>query len=264
MEYDKVRYMRILIAIFLLALFVSPHYALANEDEDELRALNYIPVDYLSFSRLMWKYRIYDFMDEDMVNEYLKIQNCDLYKQYSNNDFLWQGILNASQRELDYFASTFPDRFEVYAYIPIERYDFERSAFPIADDYRLHNAGAITIGVENITGFNNCVDVEIFGLFPNNIKFLPENKFSLTHIPAPPNEAEEILSRISQHRYRNTDDNFRVLPIRFRIKINDVDDFSDKRISSRIIYKGELDEIAVFEDPARENLIWKKQFKILD
>ena len=263
MESDKVRDMKFFkISLFLLFICITSSPVSAEIKKDETNILNYTPVTYKDMMSLMWKYKVHDNSDPKIMDYYLQIVNCELYLKYSNDDFVWQKIREGMRRDIDYFSATFPNRFEIYAFMPIERYDFKKNVFVIPQQFALSNAGSIQIPFFN----ENKSDEKCIGsndrlrIFPNDIKFMVDNKFSLAEIPVSPDRASEILENIKKFKYENSGYD-RIFPVRFRIKINAFDSHKVGYSSSQLILKGELDEIAFFEDPARTKLIWQKQFK---
>lgn len=237
----------------------------AQELRKENAVLHYTPVSYKAMVALMWKYKVHDISDPNIMDDYLRIVNCPLYQKYGSDDFVWERIREGVRRDLSYFSSSIPDRFEIYAFMPIDKYDFKKNAFIIPEEFALDNAGAIQIPFfDDSEFFNGCIgsDQQI-KLFPRDIKFIADNKFSLLEIPVAPDKADEVLNNIQKYEYKNAKDQ-RILAVRFRIKINTIDAYEVTFSSSQLRFKGELDEIAFFEDPERTKLVWKKQFKLLD
>ena len=59
-------------------------------------------------------------------------------------------------------------------------------------------------------------------------------------------------------------ENCRCFALRFKIKIDAVQSNETYYMGNETVFKGSLDEIAFYEDPKMEKLIWKKQFKLLE
>jgi len=260
MEHGTIATMKYLMLFFVLLM---PFTVNADDETDALRSLNYIPANYQNMSRLPWKYNLHDISDDAVINEYFQIENCDLYNQYHKNDFVWQGIKEAKKRDIRYFSNQYPDRFEVIASLPISRYDFNKAAFLIEEEFALKNAGSIQIPISYDKIALACPDILKSENFPISIKFIADNKFSLMEIPVEPDRANDILLSIKKYKFKNTNSD-RIVSVRFRFKTNTIDRYQVKSNASEIVYRGQLDEIAFFEDPERTKLIWKKQFKILD
>lgn len=255
MEYDKVRFMKfLLIAIFG---FVSSAVAM---DVDRL-TLRYAPITHVSLSKLMWTYGVHDPKNNEILDHYLAVNNCDLYRQYRKNDFQWERIRAGMRREIDYYAKDYPNRFEIKAVVPLDRYDFERSAFIIDPKFALNNAGSIQIPVD--VSENSCADRTAFSFFPWNVKFVADNKFSLKEVPVPSSQAQLILERIKKYQYKDLEGK-RAVPLKFEIVIDDVKSLKNIAGIGHVIFKGQLDTITFYEDPQMMKPIWKKSFKSLN
>lgn len=257
--------MRKLIPILLLLLF-SGAPAVSAQDEntrrEDLLQLHYIPASFKSLAQLTWRYGLHPTSYDEAIDRYAKIINCPLYNTYYGNDFLWQRVREGLRREIDYYAPVFPDRFEMLGGVELGRYDFEKSAFIVPEYYSLTKAGYISISTED--AYNTPCDFPGYRtLFPPSMQLAADNPFSFTEIPVPPQEAKPLLERLSRYRYSNTDSS-RMAMLRMRVRITGVKEYDNSTISPHIIFRGQLDEIAVFEDPAMTKPIWIKNFKELD
>lgn len=246
--------------IILFLLFLS-YPTLALDKIEEAKSLNYIPATYESLSRVIWRFDLHDLANDKIIDDYAAIINCDLYKKYYNNDFQWQKIKSGLRREVDYYAKNFPNRFEIKAAIPIDRYDFTRSAFIISQNFQMNNAGSIRIPVGDINQ-KPCLTVGS-NYFSRHIKFSADNKFSLTEIPVSPDKAKEILARMSKYRYEDAEGK-RVVTLRFRIKVNGIKKYEVKSNVGYLTFSGQLDEITFYEDPHMTKPIFVKSFKRLN
>ncbi len=226
-------------------------------------ASQYNEVTFNGFADLFWKYNVYDVNDGDAVDSYLKLTNCGLFQKYYEDDFLWQIITQGFKRDLSYFASSIPNKYVVTAVMPIERYDFEKSAFIIDPRVALDNAGAIQIPfyqeIQRVCG-SEFVDAKYF---PVKMKFVGDRKFSLKEIPMNSRDANALLDRIRKNYNKQLESN-RVVYLRFLITISGVEDFEIDSKSPEIIFNGTLDELAFFEDPFMTKMIWNKQFRLFE
>ncbi len=229
---------------------------------DEKRStLHYNPISHVSLSKLLWTYGVHDQKDSEILDHYLSINNCDLYRLYRTNDFQWERVREGMRRELDYYSKNYPNRFEIKAVVPLDRYDFERSAFIIDPEFALNNAGSIQIPVD--VSENYCGDRETFKFFPLDIKFVADSKFSLKEIPVPSSQAQLILEKIKKYKYTDFAEK-RAVSLKFEIVMDDVKYSYQEEGRGKSIFKGQLDTITFYEDPQMTKPIWKKSFKSLN
>lgn len=259
----------IILLAFFLTLFGSVAMAQSDEASDqdrerkeELLGLHYIPANFKTFSQLSWRYNLHPTSNDEAIDRYIKIINCGLYETYYGNDFLWQRIREGMRREIQYFSPSFPDRFELTGGIEIGRYDFRRSAFILPDKYKLSRAGYIRLPTEDAYE-TECSFPGSRTIFPVAMQVAAENPFTFEEIPISPDEAKPLLERLAKYRYRNVKTN-RMAMLRIRLKITGIRHYSNSTLSPSLTYRGQLDELAVFEDPEMTKPIWIKNFKDLN
>jgi hypothetical protein len=236
--------------------------ALADDKrQQELLQLHYVPSNHDTLSHLVWRYKYYSVNNDQAIDEFIGVTNCDFYSDYYDNDFLWQRIREGFRRELSYYSGTFPERYEFVGAIELGKYDFRRSAFELNKKYKLSNAGLLNIATHD--GHLKACGDRYISKFPYTYVLKAENPFTIDYIPVPPSEAKELVQRLESRRYKNKT-GVRLVIMRMRAKISNLTQIKGHSVYSQGVFKGELDEIAIFEDPKMENLIWKKNFKDLD
>jgi hypothetical protein len=229
-------------------------------DEERL-SLNYIPASHANLSKLLWKFGKYSLSNESALNAYLHAINCPIYNQYFQDDFIWQNIIEGVRNELDYYTSQFPTRIEVVSYVQVGRYNFDAKAFEILPGFELSNNGAVMFPFpNNLT--SECGLNRFSTFFPREMRFIPDNKFSISQIPVLPREANDLIETVEKYRYNNTHHK-RNFAVRMRININDVSVEDMTQISSIATFRGQLDEISFFEEPTLKTVVWQKSFKDL-
>lgn len=253
--------MKILIAILLLCFTTNLSFA-DTARQEELLQLHYVPSNHDTLSHLVWRYKYYDVHDDEAIDEFIGITNCDFYKEYYSNDFLWQRIREGYRRELSYYSGTFPERYEFVGAIELGKYDFSRSAFEVDTNYKLSNAGLLNIATHD-THLTAC-GKRYIKKFPYTYVLAAENPFSIDYIPVPPSQAKQLVQRLEKRKYKNQAHGSRLVIMRMRAKISSLERIHGHALYSQGVFKGQLDEIAIFEDPKMDNLIWKKNFKSLD
>lgn len=251
--------------LLLLALITIPFTASAETDAgrtQELLGLQYIPASYQSLSQATWRFNMHDISNDDAIDEYIKLSNCDLYDDYFDHDFLWQRIREGMRREIRYYAGSFPDRFQMVGGIELGRYDFKTSSFLVPENYQLNKAGFLEIPATDAFE-GKCSLSGLSTIFPPYIRLAADNPFSLLQIPVPPHEARPLIERLGKYKYQNiTSDRMAVM--RVRVRLTGIREYNPSTIHPRVIFKGQLDDIAIFEDPAMTKLIWQKSFKDLN
>ena len=222
----------------------------------------YQPISYPALAKMVWRYQTYKTDNDNALDEFIRISNCNLYNKYFENDFLWGNIREGVRRDLDYYSYQLPNRFEIKTAIPLGRYNFDRAAYVVDDAFKMDNAGSIEIPISG-----EQAPCGTSAIIPGMMKFAADNKFALYEIPVPVNEAEQLLNKIKKYRYEGVfKGSDRTLAARFRISINGVRLLWNKEKSEThgVVFQGQLDEIAFFSDPEMTDLVWRKPFVELE
>ena len=254
MEYDTIRVMRLIFAVFLFFSF-NVH---ANEKLDDV--LNYIPATHENISFSLWAMNAYDVSNEEAIDAYLKISKCPLFKKYRDDDFIWQNIREGEKRQIEYFADQYPNRFYVDSLLALGNYNFQTYRFELLENFRFTDAGTIRFPFFRMNKPFCGYSMDYADYFSRMMSFKSNTEYALLDIPVAPDKANELLAEIATYYYPRMDRYDRVVPIRFEITVTGYD-FPDEH---NIVLKGDMDRIQVFSDPERTNPIWTKQFKILN
>lgn len=261
----------LLILCVVLVAFTARLYAqetpqILTEEEasrkEQLLKLHYVPASFRTLAQLTWRYGMHPITYDEAIDRYIKIINCPLYNAYYGNDFLWQRVREGIRNEIKNYSPNFPDRFEIRGGVELGRYDFKQSAFMLSDRYSLTNAGHVILPTQD--GYqNDCYIAGYRTIFPVSMNVFAENPFTFEKIPVAPQEAKALLQRLSKFRYMNTSSN-RMAMLRIRLKITGIKNYNNSTIGPSLTFRGQLDEIAVFEDPQMTKPIWIKNFKDLN
>ncbi len=90
-----------------------------------------------ALSNLFWSLGLYKLDNEWAVDEYILINECDLYKKYNRDDFEWEKIREATKGFIKNNLHEFPTRFNFMLPLKLKRYDEKRKIFIIADKYKI-------------------------------------------------------------------------------------------------------------------------------
>ena len=248
----------------IVSLFIGLPASIGQEfnRDQALLGMHYVPSNHDILSHLVWRYKYFPVDDDEAIDEFIAITNCQLYSDYYDNDFLWQRIREGYRRDLRYYAGTYPERYEFVSAIQLGKYDFRQSAFELDERSKLSNAGMLTIATNDSSIFS-CQGKRYLDKYPYAYTMVAENPFSVDFIPVAPSEAKELVQRLESYRYKNKN-NKRLVIMRIRAKLSSLERFEGNGVYSRGVFKGQLDEVAIFESPKMEKLIWKKTFKDLE
>ena len=100
----------------------------------------YEDVTQQKLSQLYWRLGKFDIDDDMAVDNYLRINECDIYQEYKYNQFEWNGIRKKARVYLRNNIDSFPERFKYEQPLLLREYDPETQQFEIHPKYRIDGA----------------------------------------------------------------------------------------------------------------------------
>lgn len=97
------------------------------------------------FSRLYWALGMLDLKDDKHVDNFLQINECDIYKDYYYNEFEWKNVRESGRQFLAENMNKFPLRFEVAQPLLLGEYDLQTESFQILPDYQIKETARIEV-----------------------------------------------------------------------------------------------------------------------
>ena len=135
MHNAKVFFLTFLVVAFC-GIFVS---AYAQENNEKI---TYVPATFQNYSKTYWRLNKFDINDIKAVDNYMLINECELFREYSHNEFEWKNIREATQKYLEKNRQQFPIHYRFVQPISLGEYDFKKKGFWIAKEHQLLSATA--------------------------------------------------------------------------------------------------------------------------
>ncbi|AEP09529.1 DUF4852 domain-containing protein [Micavibrio aeruginosavorus] len=160
-------------------------------DDGKLKPVvdEYVPMTIENLSKMYWAVALPNIDSDDDIDNYLLINECEMYTKFYHNDFEWQEIRRVTRDYIQKNITQFPQTFEVIMPIYLDRYDIGAEKFLIEPESQF-------IGVSRLdTRYNNVSD-DICGVkstienYPRNLVLNFNLPFSLRDIPVKPEVAE--------------------------------------------------------------------------
>ena len=233
---------KFLILCLLIAIRFAPAHSQTSDPSPLYSStdLKQLAKAYLSFGRL-------DVEKDNIVDQYLMISECGLYKEFFSNDIEWNKIRTATRDYLKTYASSFPKRFEFTQPIYLDRYDFKSGSFRLAANSIQSSVTRMIISGNSI-GAYPCLSIGNFveSDFPVNAVVTLSRPFNYSSVQTDQLTAEEYLKYLETNKADLTQG--RPAYIRYRLKISQ---YSGAVTVSNNYYGnffGELESISVFGD----------------
>ena len=150
---------------------------MVREEEDD-----YIDPDMKNMSKLMWQLGVLDLSDNIAIDNYLLINECELFLRFYNNDIEWEKIREATREHLNNSMTTFPTKFEILVPIKLDRYNPEKQYFELEESSKMINVRRLDVRMNHKREVCNEKGREIRG-YPRNMILTLSRPFSFTRVP---------------------------------------------------------------------------------
>lgn len=147
---------RFLLLILIGAFFVSPVFAQEDEylpnrtmlDAAMEREITIVKDAYKgkfklptlqNLSALYWKLGVFDESDIKAIDNYMKINECEIFKTYYNDDIEWHDIRKVALQKISKDAKEISTKFQFTLPIYLSDYDAQRGGFEIVNNSSFPN-----------------------------------------------------------------------------------------------------------------------------
>jgi hypothetical protein len=207
-----------------------------------------------NLSKLYWRLRVFDLDDDRAVDNFMMINECDLYQRYIHDDFEWAKIREAARSVLHKERDKYSGQFEFILPVRLGRYDTDHNGFYLIDDTEFKSVRRIEI-------VGNSLSTEICGTtgeikdYPRNLLLILKKPFSYNFAKVDEHVAQAYIIRKQKevlgldYDYRKSRYN-RVAYVRMRVNLDQYQGNvkgQDGVILS--ILQGDLEGVDLFEDP---------------
>jgi len=214
-------------------------------------------------SQLYWALGRMDIDVDWQVDNFMKINECDIYKEHHGNEFEWGGIRDAARRFIGQNMNQFPLRFEIVQKVYLGSYDFDRKAFEVIkgskiDGIRRFEAKAINKSIcgnaRNVPGYPDAMIVELSRpILFKELKIEPEYAKKFLE------EKEEQYKGV--RRIAHEANNFRDVYLVMNVKFFSSQEDTYIRGGSRAVFLAALESIAIYSNADKTNLLFVENYQ---
>jgi len=234
-----------------------------REDGDPGPVSKYIKSTWANLVKSMIHYDALNIDDLNLVDEYAQIAECDIYKHFHENEFMWHKIRKEIQDEVHQQKASFPIFLHFDTKLQFGHYDFDKKIYFFTEKTKIKNINAFTL----LSAIGPpCVPGEVIKNLPKNFHAVISDPVGLEGIPYTSTDAETI------HDAMEADKNIdHIVYTRFNLHITYILPL-EKRLmlgtSGKVEYvqggfsagnarlDATLDSIDFFEDPAMTKSIY--------
>ena len=242
--------MKFLSALFLMGLIALSAVAQAGE-----QATIYAAANPSNLMLAMLRSNALDQSDPLVRNDYLLIQECELYRQNFRDEFKMRRLEEAAAKTIAKNRAGWPNAFTFDAPLRLDRYDFKGEQYLLDKDSQLLNVNSFVLLYSSESGI--CIPGKSFDRFPASVGVRIDQPISVAGIPLPQTRAEALLHDLQA----NGGSSNKQIYARFNIAVTFMPPIegllrSNEAKLSRYYFDGRLMQIEFFEDANYKRPIW--------
>ena len=183
---------------------------------------------------------------DEMIDEYSEFAYCELYRKNFSDDFKWDSIRRSIKKDIRAYNTNIHRHYEIDGELFLDRYDFDRKEFPIAEKSALRNVGQLEIFAAN-TYFIFCNRSGTLHVLPERYYLRLLKPLVLLKVSIDTEKAREVIkyTEISRSGHRK-------VYSRFRFEVSDIFSVPGAKKSigdiNKASFRGEIKSIELFVD----------------
>ena len=151
-----------------------------------------------ALSHVYWALGMYDIEDNEAVTEFMRVNECDIYRRFFGDDVEWTGVLNATRDFITENRPDFPTRLAFTLPLKLSDYDVKRKIFGIQDTFKVNALRRFEFRAEG--RFKPCTEDHVVERgYPRSLLLEFSRPFDLTAIPMEEKVAKDYLE--SRNRF---------------------------------------------------------------
>lgn len=172
---------------------VLPEEAEITITEDKY-AGQYMEPTVENISKLYWKKNALALSNDIAIDNFMLINECDIYLKFYRDDFEWTRIREAGRKMLKENKNKFSHKFKMLIPIDLGRYDMMRKGFPLINKTAIKDLRRVEIG-GNANNSKVCDTVGPIPHYPKNLILILNKPFSYEFVEFDEHVAQAFIVR---------------------------------------------------------------------
>lgn len=236
---------------------INPQHVNLKLDVDK-----YVEPTFENLAKLYWALGILDINDNEIIDNYLSITDCDLYTNYLNDDLEWRTIRELARESIRKNYKSYPTHFRVTIPLYLRQYHADEEYFEVDVD---KSALRAVRKIEAIF-YNNPITCrrvgEITG-FPRNLILFLNRPFTLSEVPVERELARIYLDEVnSQKKFVSSKQRLgegeRQAYLEIFFKVHSFKETLHGLPGIQAVVFTQIDHIRVFADYEQEKLLFER------
>ncbi len=268
---------------YMLQGYDSKKYFRQNEGPGAKRRsgnVNHTPDRYIyetptvkALSHLVWALNLYKVEDDFAVDEFMRINECDMYRSFNSDEVEWEKIRDATRDFLIENKSDFPTRFEFMLPIKLGDYIESKGVIEVQDDFKIKNLRRFELVASDYREASDpCVRGHIVAKgYPRAMVLEFSRPFNLTHVPVAKEQAMRYIKEklnIMKKKYDRVAQSkklalsLRTAYLLIKVKIFTYGKFLGLNYQELLTVQmmGVLEGYEIYEDYGRERLMYSQNY----
>ena len=236
--------------------------SISDKDKQDFNGKTYLRPKLSTLSKLSWLFDFPDINNNEHIDAFMKINECELYYKYYRNEIKWMPIRESIRTYLKENKDTFSRRLFFDMPVYFERYDNENKAFPVNDQEYLNGIRKFIPMIESENPLYDQCEFYALGYgnaYPGDLLFVFKRPLVIKRVPIEPEKAEGIIrywNELSEAKYRYG-------YLRIYISIQKFQGWdkplsgSNQQVPS---FLSHIDGYRVYRDPTLQYQIYEKNF----
>lgn len=217
-----------------------------------------------NFAALYWDLGLLDESNNEHIDHYAMVTECDIYQKYRPNELEWEEIREAIKIKIQQEIKDIPEGLVFDRVIHLSEYDPESSTFQLAKRSVAENINQLEI-VSDAFGNYLCGEITESPHYPKAILADLSVPFSFTEIQVTPEFGENLVNMSSQklanqpENSNATIEDFRKIYIQMFVRIYALADEQDTY--GRVRVKTILEGYNVYADPDKTEILLSRTLR---
>jgi len=151
-----------------------------------------------ALSHLFWAVNLYKTSNDWAVDEFLKLNECELYQVYGADDFEWKSIRDASRAFIRQNHKDFPTRFAFIIPLKLGDYIEEEGAFEVQEDFEIVSLRRFEVFAKDYRKKGCTYEYNPLSGFPRALVLEFSRPFTLVSVPVSKKVATDYIRRKSR------------------------------------------------------------------
>lgn len=225
-----------------------------------------------NLSKMYWSLGKFDVDDRKAVDNFMRINECDIFRDYYFNEFEWRGIRKSTQEYLESSKDSFGRHFEFVQPLALGEYDFDRRGFAVLDDFSLDAVRRLKIladdfqapicgvdGGSGLSGYPTLIAVELNR--PLTLDFIPVEEEVARFVVENKLQRFRNLSERAQNRENLFQLRDAVFVMKLRFFALDGEDVRIMQQGTAVPLLAILESVEVYSDRGRQELLYSLDYR---